>query len=233
MLLLHLVEHREGRPQAHLLGVAGVDAGDDGLGDLGQRLASEAPAHEVAERLVADRLAAGQHQVHPHPQLATPAYEAAECERHQPGRHHEDQALGQFVQSAPREDPAAPHRFVRIQQAVPDAQLAGQLHRPRLVGDERVRTALDHEAVVGALGQDLAAQTVVGLEQHPVDRRPVATRLLELPGGSESGHAAADDDDAGPPVHGCPPTMAMRTGRIIPWRRSRRSRARAGRRGTR
>src|SRR5665647_1911962 len=39
VLLLHLEEHREGGAHAHLLGIAGVDASDDGLGDARQRLA--------------------------------------------------------------------------------------------------------------------------------------------------------------------------------------------------
>ena len=97
MPALHLVEHREGGPHAHLLRVAGVDAGHDGLGHLGQRLAAQAPAHEVAQALVIDLLAARQHQVHAHAQLAGPADEAAERERHDARRHHQDDALGQLM----------------------------------------------------------------------------------------------------------------------------------------
>ena len=210
MLLLHLEEHGKGRAHAHLLGVAGVDAGDDGLGHLGERLAPEPPAHEDAEALVVAGPAPRQHQVEPHAQLAAPADEARQGERHESGRNHQDQTLGQLVQPPAREDVALADVFVGVEQTVVDAHRASELHGPGLVGDERVGAALDDEAV-DALRADLAAQVVGALEQDPVEGRRAAGLRggraggglgagpaaggLERMSGAEAGHAAADHGD--------------------------------------
>ena len=208
MLLLHLEEHGEGGAHAHLLGVAGVDAGDDGLGDARQRLAPEAPPHEVAEALVAvpagvpRRAAARQHQVHAHAHLAGPAHQAAEGERHHARGHHEDDALGQLVQAPAREDEALADALVGVLEAVADAEPAGHRDRPVLLDDGRVGAALDDEAVA-AHGVDLAAETRLVLVEVPVHGRVGGARVFEDARRSQPGHAAADDGDAegraGPP----------------------------------
>ncbi len=205
MLALHLQEHGEGRLHAHLLGVAGVDAGDDRLGDTRQRLAAEAAADEVGEALVgcdrrgtrpvADRDAATrQHQVEPHAQLARPAHEAAEREGDDARRHHEDDALGQLVQAAAREDEALADVLVRVEQAVADVEPARHLDRPGLLDDRRVRAALDDEPVA-AHGVDLAAEARLLLEEDPVDVAAGEPGVLEGTGGAEPRHAAADHGD--------------------------------------
>ena len=213
VLALHVQEHREGRAHAHLLGVAGVDAGDDGLGDALQRLSAEAPADEVAEALVegrADgargprrrRAAAGQDEVQAHADLARPRHQTAHRERHHARGDHEDDALGQLVQAPAREDEALADVLVAVEEAVADADLAGGRDRPRLLDDGRVRAALDDEPVA-ADGVDLAAEARVLLVQLPVDGRVLGARRFEHARRAQAGHAAADDDDAELLAHPC------------------------------
>ena len=206
MLALHVEEHREGRAHAHLLGVAGVDAGHDRLGDALQRLPAEPAADEVAEALVEGRpdgarrpcrrrAASRQHQVEAHADLARPAHQAAHRERHHARRDHEDDALGQLVQLPARVDEALADVLVAVEEAVADAQLAGGRDRPRLLDDRRVGAALDDEPVA-AHGVDLAAEARLLLVEVPVDGRVLGARRLEHARRPEAGHAAADDDDA-------------------------------------
>ena len=213
MLALHVEEHREGGAHAHVLGVAGVDPGDDGLGDARQRLFAEAATDEVAEALVQGRAgcalrparrraAARQHQVEAHADLARPAHEAAQRERHHPSRDHEDDALGQLMQPATRVDEALADVLVAVEKTVGDAQLAGGGDRPVLLDDRRVRTALDHEAVA-AHGVDLAAEARLLLVEVPVDGGVLRARRFEHARGSQPGHAAADHDDAERLAHPC------------------------------
>ena len=210
MLALHVQEHREGRAHAHVLGVARVDAGDDGLGDARQRLLAEAPAHEVAEALVEGRAgcarrparrraAARQDQVHAHADLARPAHQAAERERHHPRGDHEDDALGQLVQAPARVDEALADVLVAVEEAIGDAELAGGRDRPVLLDDRRVGAALDDEPVA-ADRVYLAAEAPVLLVEVPVDGRVLRACRLEHARRAQSGHAAADDGDPEGPV---------------------------------
>ena len=201
MLLLHLEEHGEGGAHAHLLGVAGVDAGDDGLGDARQRLLAETAAHEIAQALVAVRpaapraAAARQHQVHAHARLAGPGHQAAEGERHHARGDHEDDALGKLVQAPAREDEALADVLVGVLEAVADAEPAGHGDRPVLLDDRRVGAALDDEAVA-THGVHLAPETRVVLVEVPVDGGVRGARVFEDARRPQPGHAAADDDDA-------------------------------------
>ena len=228
MLLLHLEEHGKGRAHAHLFGVAGVDAGHDRLGHLGERFAPEPPAHEIAEALVVAGVAARQHEVEPHAQLAAPGDQARQGERHEPGRHHQDQALGQLVQPPARKDVALADVFVGVEQALGDADLAGQLHGPGLVGDERVGAAFDDETV-DTLSADLAAEVVGAFEKDPVEGRCGAGPCLtpgglERMSGAETGHAAPDHRDDGELLAHRAPARRV----LAPGRRCRRSEPTAG-----
>ena len=172
-----------------LLRVAGVDAGDDGLGDALQRLVAEAPADEVAEALVEGRA-----HVPSGPMVAAPPRGSSRSMpmRTLPGQlirplsangtmrvgHHEDDALGQLVQAPAREDEALADVLVGVQEAVADAELAGQPDRPGLLDDGRVRAAFDDEAVA-AHGLHLAAEARLLLVEVPVDGGVRGARVFE------------------------------------------------------
>ena len=170
------------------------------------------------------RAAAPRGSTRSRPMRALPGHEIRElaCERHETRRHHEDQPLGQLVQPPARVDEALADVLVGVEHALFDAELAGELDRPRLLDDERVRSALDDEAVE-ALRAHLAAQAPVLLEQKPVDGPAVAALALELVGRAEPGHAAADHGDAAPlllgheahPAAGCERSGSGRSARYL------------------
>ncbi|OPZ42474.1 MAG: hypothetical protein BWY94_02121 [Actinobacteria bacterium ADurb.BinA094] len=230
MLVLHLQEHGEGGTHAHVLRVAGVDAGDDGLRDALQGFPAEAAAHEVAQALVQDLpggtlqaegrgAAARQHEVEAHARLAGPAHEPAERERHHARGDHEDDALGQLVQTPTGVDEALADVLVAVEEPVGDAELAGGRDRPGLLDDGRVRPTLDDEPVA-ALRVHLAAEARILLEQTPVEGRVLRARRFEDARRPKAGHAAAHDDDAARPPSGAPVARRGRIAHVVIRRRA-------------
>src|SRR5580765_3876332 len=69
---LELVEARHRRGDGEPLGIAGVDAGDERIGDARERLAAEPAPYEVREALVARAVTARQHEVERHAELPGP-----------------------------------------------------------------------------------------------------------------------------------------------------------------
>ena len=191
---LHLEEARHGRRQRQLVGIRGVDARDQRLGDALERLAAEPPPHERAEALVGIA-AARQHQVARHPELARPGEEPRGEQRRQAGRRQQLEALGQRMQAAAPDHEGAAEAIVGADQPLLQAEPPAQGERPRLLGQERIGPALDEKAVA-LLGLDGAAHPVRALEHGQLERPPLLPRALDRAvGRGQPGDPRADDDE--------------------------------------
>ena len=189
VFLLEVPEAREGAEDREPLRVSCVDARKQRLAKAFDRLLAEAAAQEGGDRLVAVAAAAGDHDVESHPQLAGPGEELAVEERADLRRHREHHSLGQRVQAAAAKDVDRAVLGVRGNEAVAEAELTAERKGLGFLREDRVRPALEQEAVAG-LRADHTAQEGTGLDQ-PI-RNPA---LLQGMRGGESGDAAADDGD--------------------------------------
>ena len=209
---LGLREARKQGRQRELVDVAGVDAREQGLGDVLDRLAAEPAAEEAPHRLVR-AVAARQRQVRGEAQPAGGGEQAAGDPGGDGGRDAEDGTLGNGAQ------PAAEHvggpGLERGQQPAFEPELAAQLESGRLLHQQRVGSRVEGEPV-DALGADHAAGPRRRLDQHERGAPP-----LQLPGGGEARHPAADHRHVDV-RHGPPPVGGL-TGT------SRSARARSGR----
>ncbi len=186
-----------GRGDAEAVGVAGVDAADEGVDDALEHLVAEARADQLADRAVALGPVTGQFAGRVGRVVEVAAGDLDGLGRHQAaggelvevGGHAEDVGLGQAPQGAPH--PEVGGGLVGADQLVEQAQLLAEVDRPRHAGEEGVRAQLDGQAGEG-LRLDLAAEAVARLEQDDLGLGV----LGQLVGGGEAGDAAADDDDA-------------------------------------
>ncbi len=182
MRALHLEEarHRGGERQA--LGIGGVDAADERIGDALERLASEAAADERRQALVAGRRA------------GAAARGRAPCAASRPGeeRRASRAARGRSAPAAgsPRAAGAGGRRARRTCGGRPRACRSGG-RRSR--GARRAPVAHGFSVMnesgprssgeaAGALGGDACRRAGSGLEQDDVDRR--ARRARARPGGA-------------------------------------------------
>ena len=191
LLALELEKARHGRGQREHVGIGGVDPGHQRLGHALERLAAEPPGHESAEALVGIA-AAGQHEIHGHPELARPREEARPNERAESRRREELEAIGQWMQAPAEGDIGAPKAVVGADQPVLDAEPAAERQRPRLLREKRVGAALDEEALV-PLRLYGAAHPVAGLQEHQLQRKAALAGDLDgAMGGGKPRDAATD-----------------------------------------
>ena len=210
--LLELREARHRGREAQVVGIGGVDAGDERLGDALERLPAEPAPHERAEALVV-RPAAGEHEVERHPELPRPGEEGRAQERREPRRREELESLGQRVEPAGAPDVDVAEPIVGAGEAVLDAEPPAERQRPGLLREERVGPRLDEEAA-HALGRDRAAEPLARLEQRQLERDPpVARDLAGAVGGRQTRDPPADDHQPHRPAR--PPSSAPASGRPI------------------
>ncbi len=156
---LHLEEARHGGAEREIVGIGGVDAADQRLGDALERLAAQPPPHERAEALVGATPPRGSTRSQRHPELARPREERRREERPEARGREELEAVRQRVEPSAKRHEDAAEAVVGADQPVFHAEPAAERERPRLLGEERVGAALDEEAVA-ALGLDGAAEAV-------------------------------------------------------------------------
>src|SRR5262249_6913456 len=148
---LELAESRHRRRERKILGIRGVDAGDQGLSDALERLAAQPAADERAEALVILD-APRQDEVERHADLAGPGEETGFHERPELRRREELESVGQRVQTpaVPHED--LPEPIVRPREPVLDVEPAAERERPGFLREKRIGTGLDQESA-GMLGR--------------------------------------------------------------------------------
>ena len=182
VLLLELVESRQGALDRERGGVARVDADDGGRADGARGLGAEAALEELQHRFVARRIALG------HEGLAREAQLGHGAE--QVGLEERGRARRQRAQGAADVDEAAPRRFVRPDDARLDAGRGEQRRRVGAARQDGLRPRLEEKAVA-ALAADEAARARLGVEQ-----RDVVARGDEPLGGREARDSTPDDRDA-------------------------------------
>ena len=173
------IESRSGSP--------GVDAGQQRLAEPLDRLLPEPAAQEGRDRLVPAAVPARDHEVEAHAELAGPREEAAAGEGQDLRRDGQHHPLGQRVELPPVEDVDGAQVGVRGHEPLAEAELAAEGDALRLLGEHRVRPALEQEAVPG-LGPDHPAEARPRLQQEVGD-----LALVKGVGGREPRDAAADD----------------------------------------
>jgi hypothetical protein len=141
VLLLQLRQPREGGPEAEQCRVAGVDAGDEGVGENLGDLGPGPPPGEGVDRLVAGVAPRPAEALGEQPPLAAPAEHVAAEER--------TEAVRKPAQLAVEEEVAvALGGLGRGDEPVAEADVAAQDRRGRLAVEEAVRPRLDAEPVV-------------------------------------------------------------------------------------
>src|SRR5207245_7559299 len=191
---LELSEPWHRRRQREIVGIGGVDSGDQRLGDALQRLAAESATYEGAQALVVAH-APRQDEIEGHAQLARPGEETRPDERSKLRRRQELEAIRQRMQTA-----GAPHEhlseaIVRRHEPVLDTEPAAERQRPRLFREERVGPRLDEEST-GVAGRDGAAAPVARLDERQLELGRSLPR--ELDGAMrrrEPGDSAANDGE--------------------------------------
>ena len=141
----------------------------------------------------------GIEQVQPHAQLAQRRDERREGERHELGRHDQQHAVGHRGRLAPVQHVDLAHVVVGAQQPIFQPQLAGELHPPRLLGDERIGPGFDDEAdrrpsspARSGCGRPSAAPPPAPCSGAPTRRSGL---LLKIVRRAQPGDATADDGD--------------------------------------
>jgi hypothetical protein len=184
---------REGLSRGEGPRVACVDAGQQGLGEGLDHLASEATADEVAEGDVAGRRRArGQHEVEGEAGLAAQGQERRPERRTQPRGHAEHHALGHGLEAA-----AVGHVHPAVVRDGLDEVLAEPQGPTERGGfgfgrDPTVGAAVNLQVAV-ALGDEVAAEARGGL-QHGHGHRARRRAVQERTGDGEARQPAADDD---------------------------------------
>ncbi len=111
-------------------------------------------------------------------------------------RSQELEAVRHGMETPSEPDEDFSEAIVGAHQPTLQADPPAQRERPRLLGEKRVGAGFDEEST-GALGLDRAAQTIAGLDERQVERRPaLACDLDGAVSGSQPGDAAADDDES-------------------------------------
>ena len=178
---LRLAKARERGKQALALGLSVVDAGQEGLGDLVQRLGAEATGDEIPERLVCVALSGGDEELKTHAQFAQRRDERRQKEGLELGRNQQEDAVRQRDRSALREDVDLPGSVVRAEQSFAKTELQRQVHGPGLSGrQEGVGAAFDNEPALFALddvGEDPAAPAIRRLVDRAHDGDAPGRRL--------------------------------------------------------
>src|SRR5207244_10210353 len=180
-------EPREERANRQPLDVAGVDAGQQWLGEIGHRFAAESPPDEATDRLVALVAAPGSPQLRSHPQLAGPREETRPNERAERRRNAEDGRGRERMQPSSALNVGEPW-FSRGHEPIAEPELLAQPDRPGFLREQGVGPGVDREAV-DLLAEDDAA----GARGAFQDREPDAARV-QLVAGRKAGDASADDD---------------------------------------
>src|SRR5262249_13163039 len=150
---------------------------DQRLGDALERFPPQPPRYEGTEALVGIA-AAGQHEIHGHPELAGPGEQSRADEGPEARGGEELEALGQGMEAAAEDDEGAAEASVRADEPVLDAETPTEGEAPRLLGKKRVGAAL-HEKALVPLGLDRAAQPVSRLEQRELGQHPVLAPELD------------------------------------------------------
>src|SRR5581483_2266066 len=188
LLLPGLDEARKQRLDRQAIDVPRVDAGQQRLGQIRLRLATEPPRHERSNRLVAIVPARGDEQLHPHADLAGPREQARLDERSPLRGNAEDRRSRERVQRAAALDVGEARQLGR-HQAIADPELLAQLDAVGFLNQQRVGTAVEDEAV-DRLAEDDAAGARSALEH---DERDAAS--VQLVRRREPRDAATDDDN--------------------------------------
>src|SRR5207253_2079054 len=145
LLLLELGEARHRGREAQVVGIGGVDPGDERLGDTLEGLPAEPPSHERAQAFVVGD-PAGQDEVERHAERARPGEEPGGEKRREPRRGQELPPVGQRVQAPSVPDEYFPVAVVGARESVLQAQTTAKGERPRLLRQEGVRAGLDEKA---------------------------------------------------------------------------------------
>ncbi len=217
MVRLHRLEAGEGADQAQPVGVARVDPGDEGLGDLLQGFVAEAAPDEVTQGLV-PHPTPRQRQIQTHADLPRPGQEAAAGERQELGGDHQHGPLGQGMQVPVAQDVGRGDGRSRTDL---EARVAGQAHARRFLTDEAVRPALDEEAFRGPFGHDVTAGAVGRLVDGQTDLPALFPGQGKNPSRRrQAGDATAHHGDAhrvdAPPTPGPPrPGPGLRRSRPL------------------
>ena len=182
-------EPREERAHRQAIDVAGVDAGEQRLREVGGGLGAEAPRHERADRFVAPSSRRAGRRA-PRPCAACPASENSRVRDERPDarRNAEHRRGRQRMQRAAAQDEGEPRRLGR-HQAIAEAELLAELDAVRLLDEQRVGTGVDREAV------DLLAEDDAARRARASSRTNGTPRRRELVGRRQAGDAATDDDD--------------------------------------
>ena len=178
------------------MGSRRVDSRDQRLDQPVERLAAHPAADEPRHALLRAVVPAGDEQVHHHPQLAPPREDRRGQERAEPMRRHQHEALGHRHQPPLAHHERPPVARVGLDQPVAQPQPLAEVQSPRLVRDERVRPALQREAVL-PLRRDDPADPLPRLQDRQLDR-PAQGRgpLVDPVRGRQPREPAADHDHA-------------------------------------
>jgi hypothetical protein len=187
VLAFEVAEPGEGRQDREPLGVARVDAGQERLPEPLDRLLPEPAPQERRDRLVPATVAARDHQVEAHAELAGPGEEAAAGEGQDPRRDGQHHALGKGMELTSVEDVDGPQVGVRGHEPLAEAELPAEGDALRLLGEHRVGPALEQEAVP-RLRPDHPAEPRPCLEQEVGD-----LALVKGVGSRQPRDAASDD----------------------------------------
>ena len=175
-------------PDRQAVHIAGMDAGEQRLGNVGDRFRSEPAPHESGDRFVAVRSRARNHDLGGHPELGRRAEERGFEQRPEPRRKAENRSGRQRMQLAAAQNERGARQFGG-EEAVAEADLVAECDGSRLLDEERVRPCVDDE-LANALRDDDATRPRIALEH---DDRPFP--LAQLEGGRQTGHSSADDGD--------------------------------------
>ena len=202
VLLLHLEQVGERGSERHVRRVRAMHATDERLGKAVEDLSAHAPRDEALERLVVELagldLLLGHEEVHAGAQLAGPGEQPGGRERHELGGREHHHAVGHLVELAARQDQRLLARLVGGHGVAGDADLRRDPLDRGLGGQEGVRPTVDDPGavlVLADLAVDLAAETVVALDEHEVDVLARRRRALDLQRRAETRDSPADDDD--------------------------------------
>ena len=189
VLALHRGKLRKRRVQAQVVGIGRVDPRDQRLHQAVERLAAEPAAHERPQALLRFVAPPRNHQIHQQPQLAAKRKDRRRQDRQQPVRRHQHKAFRHRRQPAVAHHERPPFARVGLDQLIGQPQPRAEIKPPRLVGDERVRTALEREAVE-SIGPDHASDAVLGFEHRPARPAGAASARAREPGARPSSPTA-------------------------------------------
>ena len=134
--LLQLHESRERRSHAHLLGIAGIDAGHQRLHHAFEGFSAEPTPDKRSERFVDRRSIGRQHEIQAHAENTAERQQTALQKRADLSRGKRNKAFGQFSQASARIDKCLLAGFVGIDQLLGQTELSHEFKSGRLGGQK-------------------------------------------------------------------------------------------------